>query len=176
MKYVPLIGRTLFSLIFLMSGIMGHMVGATGTADSHHQPSLTPTRPLQRWTFPPKWNIHTDTLKEWESAHRNSHTQAKDSTDSAHTQQPPIYSPKKDNSSASTPHSDNKSQPQLQPSHPPDTYGAPTPVTDAMPERSTLMPRTPLTTANLSTTNGTHTPTTANSAGTQPLDVWKSTP
>ncbi len=32
MKYVPLIGRTLFSLIFLMSGIMGHMVGATGTA------------------------------------------------------------------------------------------------------------------------------------------------
>ena len=32
MKYIPLIGRILFSLIFVSSGIMGHMVGLTGTA------------------------------------------------------------------------------------------------------------------------------------------------
>lgn len=32
MKYIPLIGRILFSLIFLMSGIMGHLVGLSGTA------------------------------------------------------------------------------------------------------------------------------------------------
>jgi len=32
MKYIPLIGRILFSLIFISSGIMGHMVGLTGTA------------------------------------------------------------------------------------------------------------------------------------------------
>jgi putative oxidoreductase len=32
MKYIPLIGRTLFSLIFICSGIMGHMIGLSGTA------------------------------------------------------------------------------------------------------------------------------------------------
>lgn len=32
MKYIPLIGRILFSLIFLMSGIMGHLIGLSGTA------------------------------------------------------------------------------------------------------------------------------------------------
>ena len=32
MKYIPLIGRILFSLIFISSGIMGHMVGLTDTA------------------------------------------------------------------------------------------------------------------------------------------------
>ncbi len=32
MKYVPLVGRILFSLIFLMSGIMGHLIGLSGTA------------------------------------------------------------------------------------------------------------------------------------------------
>jgi putative oxidoreductase len=32
MKYIPLIGRILFSLIFISSGIMGHMIGLTGTS------------------------------------------------------------------------------------------------------------------------------------------------
>ena len=32
MKYIPLIGRTLFSLIFLSSGIMGHLMMASQTA------------------------------------------------------------------------------------------------------------------------------------------------
>ena len=32
MKYTPLIGRILFSLIFLCSGIMGHLVGISQTA------------------------------------------------------------------------------------------------------------------------------------------------
>jgi putative oxidoreductase len=32
MKFIPLIGRILFSLIFLMSGLMGHLIGASGTA------------------------------------------------------------------------------------------------------------------------------------------------
>jgi|SRR6185312_12097925 len=32
MKYIPLIGRILFSLIFLMSGLMGHLIGLSGTA------------------------------------------------------------------------------------------------------------------------------------------------
>ena len=142
----------------------------------HHQTSPSPTIPLQHWPLPPKLNIPTDTQKEWESAHRNSHTQAEASTGSAHTQQPPIYSPNKVNSSASTLLSDIKSQPRLQLSHLPDTSGAQTQAIDAMPERSTSTPRTPPTTANSSMTNGTHTPTTVNSAGTQPLDEWKSTP
>ena len=142
----------------------------------HQQTSPSPIIPLQLWPLPPKLNIHTELMREWESAHRNSHTQAKDSMDSALTQQPLTYLPNKDSSSASTLLSATKSPPRLQLSHPLSTFGAQTPGTDAMPERSILMPRTPLTTANSSTTNGTHTPTTANSAGTQPLDVWKSTP
>jgi putative oxidoreductase len=32
MKYIPLIGRILFSLIFLNSGLMGHLIGLSGTA------------------------------------------------------------------------------------------------------------------------------------------------
>jgi putative oxidoreductase len=32
MKYIPLIGRILFSLIFLMSGLMGHLAMASQTA------------------------------------------------------------------------------------------------------------------------------------------------
>ena len=32
MKYIPLIGRILFSLIFLSSGLMGHLIGLSGTA------------------------------------------------------------------------------------------------------------------------------------------------
>jgi putative oxidoreductase len=32
MKYITLIGRILFSLIFISSGIMGHLIGLSGTA------------------------------------------------------------------------------------------------------------------------------------------------
>ena len=114
--------------------------------------------------------------KEWESAHRNFHMQAEASLGFAHSKKPPIYSPSKANSSAPTLHSDIKSLPRLQPSRPPDTSGAPTQVTDAKPERYFSTPRRPPIMASSSTTNGTNTPTTVNSDGTQQLDELKYTP
>ena len=44
------------------------------------------------------------------------------------------------------------------------------------PERSISTPVRPHTMANSSTTNGTNSPTTVNSAGTQPLNEWKCSP
>ena len=115
-------------------------------------------------------------LKEWESAHRKFHMQAEASLGSALSKTPPIYSPNKVNSSASTLPSDIKSLPRLQLSRPPDTSGAPTQVTAARPERSISTPRRLPTMASSSTTNGTKSPITVNSAGTQPLDASKYTP
>lgn len=46
MKYVPLIGRILFSLIFLMSGLMGHLIGASGTAAYAASAGLPMAMPL----------------------------------------------------------------------------------------------------------------------------------
>ena len=141
-----------------------------------HQLSPSPTIPHQHWPLQPKLNTPTDMMKEWESAHRNFHMQAEASMGFAHFQKPPIYSPSKVNSSASTLHSDTKSLPRPQLSRPLDTSGAPTQVTDARPERSTSTPKKPPTMANSFMTNGTHTPTTVNSDGTQQPDEWKSTP
>ena len=46
MKYVPLIGRILFSLIFLMSGLMGHLISASGTAAYAASTGLPMAMPL----------------------------------------------------------------------------------------------------------------------------------
>ena len=54
-----------------------------------HQPSPSPTIPLQHWPLPPKLNIPTDMMKEWESAHRNFHMQAEASMGFAHSKKPP---------------------------------------------------------------------------------------
>ena len=108
-----------------------------------HQPSPSPTMPLQHWPLPPKLNIPMAMLRAWESAHRNFHMQAEASLGSAHFKKPPTYLPNKGNSSASTLHSDIKSLPRLQLFRLPDTSGAPTQVTDATPERSTSTPRRP---------------------------------
>jgi hypothetical protein len=136
-----------------------------------NQSSPSPIRALQHWPRPHMLNIYMALQKVWESASHKFPTQAAVSLASAPFQTHHIYLQNKASSSASMPPNGNKSQ-LLRPKHRPrDTSGVPTLDIDASPERSTLTRLKPITMANSSTTNGTSTATTANSAGTPPRDA-----
>ena len=138
-------------------------------SNSAEQPTTKQATP--HWLRLRTPNIHMAPQRVWESARRKFPTQVAVSLAYAHSRKPHTYSRSKASSSAPTPLKGTKSQPSLQAPRPQDISGVPTLAIDATLARSTLMPPLPTTMVNSSTTSGTNTLTTVNSAGTLQLDA-----